>query len=112
MGLFVVLLIIPVLLQHISIKSGPVPQERKNRHAMAFFFFFLTVLLMFRHETVGTDTASYVGFFSDIADLSWLKVGKYELEVGFSYLNKLVSVFSKEPLPSARSKIPIPRRIA
>lgn len=97
MGLFVVLLIIPVLLQHISIKSGPVPQERKNRHAMAFFFFFLTVLLMFRHETVGTDTASYVGFFSDIADLSWLKVGKYELEVGFSYLNKLVSVFSKEP---------------
>ena len=68
MGLFIALLLIPILLQHIAIREGPVNYQKKNQLALAFFFILLTLMLMLRHETVGTDTQNYLNILKDIAN--------------------------------------------
>lgn len=97
MIVFVVLLLVPVLIQHITIKGHRIPYEKKNQKAMAFFFFFLTVLAMLRHESIGNDTGNYKRFFEAFSNMSWVQVGKEPLEFGFSYYNKIVSLITKEP---------------
>ena len=97
MGLFIALLMIPMLLQHISIKAGPVSYEKKNRRALAFFFILFIAMISLRHETIGNDTQNYLKFFSDFAKMPWGKVKEYGLEIGFAYFNKLVSLFTENP---------------
>ena len=87
MGLFIALLLIPILLQHIAIKEGAVNYEKKNQRALAFFFILLTVMLMLRHETVGNDTRNYLHFFNDIAKLPWGRLKEYDLEFGYVCFN-------------------------
>lgn len=86
-----------MMIQHFSIKGFDVNYENKNRRALAFFFFMLTLLVMFRHESVGNDTRNYMYFFEKFSKMSWMEAGKDSLEYGFSYFNKIVSMFSKEP---------------
>lgn len=97
MGLFIALLLIPMLMQHISIKAGPVSYEKKNRRALAFFFILFIAMISLRHETIGNDTQNYLKFFSDFAKMPWGKIKEYGLEIGFAYFNKLVSLFTENP---------------
>ncbi len=92
---FIVLLVFPIFIQHIYIKG--ISYQKKNNIIMFLFFAMLTALVMFRHERVGTDTRNYIYYFNNYANMSWAEVGKDSIEFGFSYFNKIVSVFSDEP---------------
>lgn len=96
MGVFAVLLLVPIVVQHIGIKGYHINYEQKNRRILAFFFAFLTFLVMFRHESIGNDTRNYIYYFNNIKGLSWRQVSEYSLETGFAYFNKIVSLFSAE----------------
>lgn len=94
---FVILLLVPMLLQHVVIGRKNINYEKKNKAALMFFFVFLTVMLMFRHKSVGNDTVNYMRYFVNFAETGWGDVGNGSLEIGFAYFNKIISVFSKDP---------------
>lgn len=94
MVVFIVLLLVPILIQHIVIRRHSVNLEKKNNMALAFFFIMLTVLVMLRHESVGNDTNNYIHYFDKFSKISWINVGKESIEVGFSFFNKIVSLFT------------------
>lgn len=97
MGVFFVLLLFPMMVQHIAIKGHYIDYQKRNRAALAFFFFLLTVLVMLRHESVGTDTDNYCYYFKKFSNTSWTGLGKYNLEDGFSYFAKFLSLLSIDP---------------
>lgn len=97
MGVFVVLLLVPILVQHIAIKGHYIDYQKRNNASLAFFFFGLTLLVMLRHESIGSDTRNYIHFFKKFSTMDWDTLQKNGLEVGFAYFNKIVSLFTKEP---------------
>lgn len=92
---FVILLTVPIVFQHMPIKR--VSYEQRNRLLLFFFFAFLTFLVMFRHESVGNDTRNYIYYFSNFSEMNLTEIGMNSVEFGYSYFNKIVSLFSKEP---------------
>lgn len=100
MGVFFILLLIPMMLQHVAIKGNYWDYQKRNRTALAFFICFLTVLVMLRHEDVGNDTQNYRSYFIAYANVPWnallRMLGRYR-ESLFPLLNKAISVISKEP---------------
>ena len=92
---FVILLSLPVLIQHIGIKG--IDYQKKNRFALLFFFAFFTALVMLRHESIGSDTKNYIYFFRKFSQMKWSEIGNSSLEIGFASLNKLISLISDEP---------------
>ena len=97
MGVFIVLLIVPILVQHIAIKGLRIDYQKRNNVALAFFFFLLTLLVMLRHESIGNDTRNYIHFFSRFSTMDWSALAKRGLEIGFAYFNKIISLFFKDP---------------
>ena len=97
MTVFVILLLSPMLVQHIVLGKRNIDYEKKNRLALTLFFAILAILLVFRHNIVGSDTKNYIHYFNYFSKLDWVKIGNDTLEIGFSYYNKLVSVFTDEP---------------
>ena len=97
MGVFYVLLLVPIIMQHFVLKKIYIDYEKKNKRALAFFFAFFTALAMFRHETVGNDTQNYIFLFKQISLAGWKNIGISNIEIGYTYLNKIVSLFTKEP---------------
>ena len=96
MGVFVILLLVPICIQHIVIKRrNHLNLEKKNNRSLAFFFIMLTLLIMFRHESIGNDTRNYIYYFDKFSQMNWLDAGKESIEIGFTYLNKIISLFSK-----------------
>jgi hypothetical protein len=100
MGVFYILLSIPLILQHIVIKGNHLDYQKRNRIALTFFFSFLTGLVMLRHESVGNDTSNYLFYFRAYSNLPWDllidNLGRTK-ESLFPILNKAISVISKEP---------------
>lgn len=92
---FVFLLLVPILIQHIEIKT--IDYQKKNKFAITLFFVLLTILVMFRHESVGTDTENYINIYSYISRLDWSNINVGASEFGFSVLCKMISIFSLEP---------------
>lgn len=97
MEIFFVLLLFPMILQHVAIKGHYIDYQKRNKAALAFFFLLLTILVMFRHEGVGNDTRSYIWFFERFCRLEWFQLRKGNLEIGFAYFNKIISLLSQEP---------------
>lgn len=97
MGVFVVLILIPMMMQHIVIKGLHLDYQKRNKAAVTVFFMLLTLLVGFRHQSVGTDTENYIGIFNSIGRISWGEIRNASMEIGFLYLNKLVFTISKEP---------------
>lgn len=95
---FVVLLFVPMLIQHVVInKRYAIDHEKKNKIAITFFFIVLTVLLVLRHESVGNDTRNYGVYFERYAQADWRALLAMPLEVGYLIFNKLISFVSQEP---------------
>jgi len=92
---FVVLLIIPIFIQHVYVKG--VSYQRRNNAALVIFFALLTFLVMFRHESVGNDTRNYINMYYKIIEMKWIDVGKGSIEFGYLFFNKIISLFSKQP---------------
>ena len=97
MGVFAILLLLPIIIQHLTVKIDRVNLQRKKQVALTIFFVLLVGLLSFRHETVGIDTENYIMFFERVSLMKWGEVGNYSVEWGFSYFGKLVSAFFKNP---------------
>lgn len=97
MGVFFVLLLVPIMIQHFAVKGFRTDYGKTNKRALTIFFVFLTVLIMLRHESIGTDTRTYISYFSSFSKMSWSEVGKDSLELGFSFFNKFVSLISSNP---------------
>lgn len=68
--------------------------KRKNQFALTLFFIMLTFMLMFRHESVGSDTANYKYYFLRFANMDWSQIFADNLEVGYAVYNKLLSYIS------------------
>lgn len=97
MVVFLILLLTPLLIQHVKTRDHQEMYQVRNRGAMAFFFVFLTILVMLRHESVGNDTQNYIRIYRDFTRMDWIQVGKKTAEFGYSYFNKIISIFTKEP---------------
>ena len=90
MLVFYILLLIPLAMQHFSIKGIKFDYQKKNIRALAFFFIFLTILVMLRHESIGNDTQNYINKFARYSNLNWGRVHQMSFELGYSYINKII----------------------
>ena len=97
MAVFYILLLTPILIQQSRIKGLRMSYDRKNKLALTIFFVILTLLIMFRHESVGNDTIIYIRYFRQCYRTDWVSLGGLGKEIGFLYINKIISLFSKEP---------------
>lgn len=97
MGVFVFLLLVPMLIQHIAIKGLRVDYQKRNNAALACFFCTLTVLVMLRHESIGNDTRNYLHYFQKFSRKDWQYIGKESIELGFAVINKAISMLTKQP---------------
>lgn len=97
MIVFYILLLVPMLIQHVMVGSRKIDYKKKNNISLFAFFLILLLLVMLRHESVGSDTRNYANIFEKISRMSWEDLGKESLEVGFLYFNKAISLISKEP---------------
>ncbi|MBQ8056708.1 MAG: EpsG family protein [Ruminococcus sp.] len=52
---------------------------------------------MLRHKTIGTDTQLYIYYFERFNVMEWSEIPDLSLELGYSYYNKLISVFTDDP---------------
>lgn len=97
MSVFWILLLTPIIVQHFAIRNRNNDYTKKNKRIVWFFFVFLALLLMFRHESVGTDTKNYISYFNKFSRVEWGAVITQSGEIGFSYFYKIIAIFSKEP---------------
>ena len=93
---FFILLFVPIVMQHVYIKGYQIDKTKKNNRALLFFFVWLTIIVMLRHESIGNDTSNYVRYFYYTEWLSWTEIREIELETGFMYFSKFVSLFTKD----------------
>lgn len=92
---YIILLLVPILMQHIGLKG--VEYQKKNQSVLLFYFLFLTVLISLRNKYIGNDTTGYIRMFDRYSMLGWAQLSRAEYEVGYLYLNKLVSLFTDDP---------------
>ena len=98
MGVFYVLFFVPIVMQHVVVKQiSVIDYDKKNKRALTFFFLIFAALIMLRHESIGSDTKNYGYYFNVFSRLSWEQCAKVSTEIGFSYFNKIISLFTKEP---------------
>ena len=94
MWVFYILLLLPFFIQFLDTNYGG--NSNKNK-SLGTFFLILSVLIMFRHESIGNDTRNYINIFKSFSGRSWesLLSTNDSWEIGFAYFNKIVSLFSK-----------------
>lgn len=97
MAVFYFLLLVPIIIQHFRIKGMRMNYDRKNAVALAFFFIFLTLLIILRHDSVGNDTRNYLQIFLHYSRLDWKELWSEDREFGFLFVTKLISIFSDDP---------------
>ena len=97
MEIFIFLLIVPIIIQHVTVKGRSVDYQIKNIHSLTFFFILLTVLIMFRHKSVGNDTQNYIHMFNLTSNMSWESIFHISQEPGYAVYSKTLSVITKQP---------------
>lgn len=96
MWVFYILLFLPMLIRLLKTQGRDIGSQKANQTALGIFFLMLTVLVMFRHESVGSDTRNYLSFFRRYVVLDWKELSNEALEIGYAWLNKIVSLISKK----------------
>ncbi len=89
MIIYLLLIFLPILFYYFSVRLFP--KDRRGRISITIFFAIFLFMLMFRDETVGRDVANYHWIFSKISHTEWSSLAKSNIELGFVYLNKLIS---------------------
>lgn len=96
---YVLLVSIPFLLQH-NIKANTVSLDirssKNNKRALIVFWIFLFIMVAFRHESIGNDTLVYKEIFNMIMQSDWKTSLGRSAEVGYSFLNKVISLFTDD----------------
>ena len=85
-----------MLIRLVKTQGRDIGSQKANQTALGVFFLMLTVLIMFRHESVGSDTRNYLNFFRRYSVLNWKELTSEALEIGYACFNKIVSLISKE----------------
>jgi hypothetical protein len=91
---YAVLILFPILVQHIRLRGGALYLTRsgvshKNENTLRLFWGILLVLLVLRHETIGRDLSAYKILFDNYSTQTWQQIFSYDMERGFIILNKL-----------------------
>ena len=97
MAVFYILLLVPIMIQHLSIGRKNINYGSKNRTAVFVFFVLCTMLLALRHSIVGVDTKVYLSAFKRLSLMNWDLIGMETTEVGYMYYNKIIALFSDNP---------------
>lgn len=97
MGVFYILVLVPLAIQHFRINRYSIDYQKKNTNALFIFFVLMTLLVALRHESVGNDTRNYLSYFEVFSKLSWAQCGSAAMEWGFVYYNKIISLFTEDP---------------
>ena len=96
---YVLLIAIPFILQHrisANIVSLDPTSKKSNRSALIVFWIWLFFMIAFRHETIGNDNLVYNRIFDFIEKSNWVAALGRSPEVGYSFLNKLISLFTDD----------------
>lgn len=93
---YVLLILIPVIMQHFRYKSTPeqISGDEKNRRAMIVFWSILAIMLILRHKDIGRDLDNYEIIFNMISHSDWKTALGRSAEFGYNFLNKFVSLFT------------------
>lgn len=95
MIVFYILLMVPLLLQHIAVPG--IGYQKKNRFALWCFFALLLLLLIFRHRIVGNDTINYIHKFKQLINMMPGSADDFRSEYGFVLWCRAVALVSREP---------------
>lgn len=71
--------------------------EKSKKRWLIFTFLILTFVSAIRSYTVGVDTSQYYSAFKVITGIEWEQFKLTRYEIGFFYLNKIISLFSNNP---------------
>lgn len=96
---YVVLIILPILIHHISIRNHKIyfVYSGKNNHfAIKLFWVILLILLIFRNKKVGIDLVVYERIFDNILISDWASALGRSPEIGNNFLNKAVSIVTED----------------
>lgn len=97
---YILLIACPIVFHHSTMKDLYSSEsglfKENSEKAMKLFWGGVFMLLALRHENVGTDVSNYHNFFESISRSSWEKVLSDGTEIGYSLLNKIVSVSLKD----------------
>jgi len=95
---YVVLILLPLALQITARRPGcsELYKQKINTNAMKLFWILLLILLALRHETIGIDLKNYKTIFNYISANSWPVALRRSEEVGYSLLNKIISLFTDD----------------
>ena len=96
---YVLLIILPITLQHITIGKATLSiaeVKRKSDFSMKLFWVLLFAMLVLRHETIGIDLPTYKHIYGFITNSSWAAALGRSPEVAYSFLNKVLSLFTHD----------------
>ncbi len=97
---YVLLILLPLLVQHMRVQGATLyiaPPDRDNsRRALEVFFAMLLLLLVLRDKSVGIDMKNYIRIFEYISRSSWSRALGRSAEMGYSAVNKLVSLVAED----------------
>ena len=96
MWVFYILLFLPMLIRLLKTQGRDIGSQKANQVPLGIFFIMLTVLIMFRHESVGNDTKNYLYYFKSYINVDWSEIPNKTLEVGYGYFNKIISLVSTD----------------
>lgn len=88
---YITLIVLPFLVRHIRVTNS-INATKSNERALKIFWILLFLMLIFRHETIGNDTTTYAYIFRTIANSSWSSALGRSAEIGYTVLNKVVSL--------------------
>lgn len=93
---YVLLIMLPIILQHVSLKRNTliIGQKKQSEFSMKLFWLLLLVLLVFRHEIIGRDLPVYKYIFEYIANSNWGDALGRSPEIAWSFINKMISLFT------------------
>lgn len=96
---YILLIGLPFIAQF-SISGRVISIDRQNtRYNKRVFYVFwigLFSMVALRHETIGNDTLVYKSIFQFIANSDWIVGLKRSEEFGYSFFNKLISLFTDD----------------
>lgn len=95
---YVLLIIVPIAIQHLKITKNKTlcistNNNKRNALAMKTFWIMLFLLVVLRHESIGTDTKAYAYIFDYISKNNWETAIWRSEEIGFNLLNKIISEY-------------------
>ena len=93
---FLILLTFPLLLYPFA-KGTTINRVNLDHLPLSLFFLMLTILVMFRHQNVGNDTANYMKYFMRDAHTEWRYLVDRLPEIGYRIFSKVISLLSDNP---------------